>query len=580
MKVNNLFTSLSITACLISVLLAPTSCRKIKDTEFKPNESGIVQKFFNLPETASDGLKRVVADIRKQEDKNHFVGQLVAKYGLPVWNKSITETSISNMNARSATDDSLQLFLIPFRAADSSVSSYLFCARNGNDFTYRYYKMNTLEHLYAANDTIKQLREGLLGIFGFFEKRINNKDSIPIGGIYNESIKDVIIKVNSNPVSYTSRSTVMDLSILEVCYTVGDGGGPQARSTSHTDVRCIQVGVYGSLFDMGFTTENGYTSTGGGGGGGGTGGFPDGFQCPQTEWWCESGDYTFINGVLYTPESYPGIDIGFPWLWWENSAWIANYPYSYLDFSIDAPDDPVIENGIELSNVPSINPGNQSRVIGYSPDRGNIEDMQFGSSGDPTGIYQHLLSKPDDELFSIMGPLFNWCTVFDGDLENVGDLMIERFRNSVGGSYENSILNEKVKNSSAFKNYLKNFGEKLREKLIQAGGNISNVLTINMENSRPVFNGLYNKFHGLQILINDTEYTEIKLDNFEVSSDGKWNADVTVTIHDHFGLDKNDALEYQEWHQGFPSWWILQHMRSYRPFETVVNVKMRITITP
>jgi len=101
-----------------------------------------------------------------------------------------------------------------------------------------------------------------------------------------------------------------------------------------------------------------------------------------------------------------------------------------------------------------------------------------------------------------------------------------------------------------------------------------------MQDVRPVFNGLYNKFHGLQILINDTEYSEIELDNFETSSNGNWNADVTVTIHDHFGLDKNDALVYQDWHQGFPSWWILQHMRNYRPFETIVKVKMRIIITP
>lgn len=74
------------------------------------------------------------------------------------------------------------------------------------------------------------------------------------------------------------------------------------------------MGVYGSLIDLGFTTENGYTTTGGGSG------FPDGFQCPQTEWWCESGDYRFLDGVLYTPESFPGINANYPWLWWENQS--------------------------------------------------------------------------------------------------------------------------------------------------------------------------------------------------------------------------------------------------------------------
>ena len=103
------------------------------------------------------------------------------------------------------------------------------------------------------------------------------------------------------------RSTLIGLSIFQVCYTVGDGG-PQQRSTSLTNERCIRVGVYGSLNDLGFTTDNGYTSDGGGGGGstGGGSGFPDGFQCPQTEWWCESGDYTWVGDVLVTPEGYPG----------------------------------------------------------------------------------------------------------------------------------------------------------------------------------------------------------------------------------------------------------------------------------
>ncbi len=270
----------------------------------------------------------------------------------------------------------------------------------------------------------------------------------------------------------------------------------------------------------------------------------------------------------------------FPWLWWEDPTWSASYPFSCLDFAVDMPDEPVINNGIELTTVTVSGAAGPPRLIGYSPDRGNVEDMQFGTNGDPSGLYSHLLSKSNDELFSIMGSLFNACTVFDNGLEAVGDLMIDRFRNSVGGNYENTVLNEKVQQSSSFKNYLKLFGEKLREKIILAGGDINNVFTINMENTRPVFNGFYNKFHGLQILINDTEYTEIELDNFSVSSDGKWNADVTVTIRDHFGLDKNDALVYQEWHQGFPSWWMLQHMRNYRPFETVVKVKMRIIMTP
>jgi|GEM_PF-1337441 len=558
------------------------SCRKLKDVDLKP-ENELVQKFFHIPEDASDELRDVIANIKKQEDKYHFVNRLTAKYGLPAWDKSIANVPVRNtpnaVSGRSATADSLQIFLIPFRANDSSVSSYLACARNGNDFTYRYYKKDNLSTLYAANDTITELREGLLGIFGYFEKNINNDDSTLITGIYNKVFSEVEIKINGIPVN--ARTANAGLSLIEVCYSVSSSTGPQQRSQIVPVIHCIVVGVYGSLLDLGFTSSNGYSSggSGGSGGGGSSGGntFPDGFQCPQSEWWCESGDYRFINGVLYTAESYPGINNGFPWLWWENPVWVTNNPFSYIEFALDVPDDPIINNGIELSDVPADVPINPQRLIGYSPSRGNVEDMQYGTNGDASGIYPHLLSKSDDELFTIMNYLFNSCTVFDSDLETVGDLMIDRFRNRTGGSYENSVLNEKVKNSSAFRNYLKNFGNQLRDQLIQTGGNIDNVSSINMGDVRPIFNGFYNKFHGLQILINDTEYTDINLENYELSSDGTWYADVTVKIHDHFGLDKNDALEYQEWHQGFPSWWILQHMRDYRPFETVSTVRMRIS---
>jgi Protein of unknown function (DUF3289) len=77
----------------------------------------------------------------------------------------------------------------------------------------------------------------------------------------------------------------------------------------------------------------------------------------------------------------------------------------------------------------------------------------------------------------------------------------------------------------------------------------------------------------LQILVNDTESTEIQIDNFKVDPSGDWNADITVIIFDHFGLDKADALKYQGDHLGFAAWWLLQYTRNHRPFETKIVVK-------
>jgi hypothetical protein len=309
---------LSLIAVLIVFTLTP-SCRKIHEVQERPDDE-LVQKFFRVPDDANESLRSIIADIKRQEDKHHFVNQLAGKYGLPLWNKSITNPqerkNTGLANGRGSGAEGPQLFLIPFQANDGSISSYLFCAKSGEEFTYRYYKKDRLSILYAANDTIKALREGLLSVFGFFEKKINNKDSLKIAGIYNKQFKKVSISINGEEIKPNARGTVnTSISYLTVCYTTS---GPQARLQSLT-MPCMTVAVYGSLLDLGFTTSNGYSSDGTSGSGSvGSSTFPDGFVCPQTEWWCESGNFRIIDGILYTPESYLGIDASFPWLWWES----------------------------------------------------------------------------------------------------------------------------------------------------------------------------------------------------------------------------------------------------------------------
>jgi hypothetical protein len=84
----------------------------------------------------------------------------------------------------------------------------------------------------------------------------------------------------------------------------------------------------------------------------------------------------------------------------------------------------------------------------------------------------------------------------------------------------------------------------------------------------------YNRFHGLTILINDTEETTIwYMGNFNLNNDTKvWFADFYFEVTDHFGLDKHDAIEYQGYHTGFAAWWTLQHKRNYPPFRTKITI--------
>ena len=295
---------------VIAVMLIPYSCKKIKDIEASnPPQEDLVQKFFKVPENTSDALKKVITNIKRQDDEIHFVTSIANKYGFPIWDKSFANTKIRNVENGRVTDGNLEIFLIPFRGADSSVTSYLLCSNHDGDFAYRYYKREELSHLYAANDSIKRLRMGLLGVFGYFEETINHEDSTLIGGIYETTVRNVSISIENS----LTGGRVTDVPYtLVVCW---DGLLP-ARVKDELPTICFNYYVWNWTIDD-MTWEN-Y----GVGGGGGIGNLPDGYYCPNGEWWCTMNEFREINGLIYTPESYPGINDGYPWLWWENASWI------------------------------------------------------------------------------------------------------------------------------------------------------------------------------------------------------------------------------------------------------------------
>jgi hypothetical protein len=175
---------------------------------------------------------------------------------------------------------------------------------------------------------------------------------------------------------------------------------------------------------------------------------------------------------------------------------------------VDVADDPIINDGSEILDVPSGTPtGTPRRIATVQRNPPNNEDMLSETNGDVTGIYNWHLNRPDEDYFSSMKWMFWWFTFYDKDLTTIGDLMIDKFKNKSGGTFENPVLNDKVSQSSALYNFIKTFRDGLDAKIKSSGG-IDNVTTLALD-FRPIFNGWYNTFHGLQILINDTEKTEI-----------------------------------------------------------------------
>jgi len=181
-----------------------------------------------------------------------------------------------------------------------------------------------------------------------------------------------------------------------------------------------------------------------------------------------------------------------------------------------------------------------------------------------------------------MTALLHSCTIFSFALKGVADNFINLFAVNDDPYLEHidEILNEKVAESTAMQDFVKIFGDELNTELSNRNGDITGVLLGLNENQRPRFNAWHYRFNGLQILINDTEYTRIFLEDgtYEYDPDtGRWSAWFCFDVEDHFGLDRNDAITFQGSHIGFPAWWILQHQRNYVPFHTKILVRARLS---
>lgn len=262
-----------------------------------------------------------------------------------------------------------------------------------------------------------------------------------------------------------------------------------------------------------------------------------------------------------------------------------NNPFADINNPQDAPpNEPTVYNGVTVELLSNSNPQNPILIGKSRRDPPNVEDMAYGTPsqyGDPTGIDPYMLWQIDGDLFDYMENLFYWCTLYDNGMADVGEKMIQKFKDKTGGTFSDPVLDNRIGKEAQFMDYIKLFGKTLNEKLQTVNYDIGKVQEpINMMPNRPIFNGGYNKFHGLMITINDTEETDIEYDpsNYYYLGNGKWSLTVTITIHDHFGLDKHDALKFQSSHPGFAAWWILQHQRGYVPFETVSKTTWTITI--
>ncbi len=75
------------------------SCTKIElSKETNINKAEIANRFFNIPDAAPSPIKRIAADLQKQNLNKEFITELALKEGYPVWEKAYLQTRIHSKN--------------------------------------------------------------------------------------------------------------------------------------------------------------------------------------------------------------------------------------------------------------------------------------------------------------------------------------------------------------------------------------------------------------------------------------------------------------------------------------------------
>ncbi len=199
-----------------------------------------------------------------------------------------------------------------------------------------------------------------------------------------------------------------------------------------------------------------------------------------------------------------------------------------------------------------------------------------------------------------------------GDLSDVLDKMIEKFKGNKGGVFENDKLTKSIKDNTSTRNYCRYVENYIAEKIKQE--TLKNVIgiedkepdfgttdeninkkridkdkikgkdIISDEYNTPVaftrpsfsFRNDNNLFSGRTLALNDIWATEVILK--ELKNEGEdYTIKYQVTMWDHFGLDLPDMEKFYVIDPGFRAWFLLQHYYGYKPFVTKITFEKEFT---
>jgi hypothetical protein len=276
---SNSFLQLVVFFVLMATFLTKTSCKKselIAEEVIIENQQ-VLDKFFTLPNDATTTVKALAAQIKKQNDQYHFVEKLVKYNGYPNWSKIKGNNESSNF-ARSSNNDNT-LLMLSFCMENNNVNTYLFCKQIGDSFDIRlnnkYNVINKINLLDSANGASNVAK---LKVFAWFEKSINNQDSINVINCRIQRVKNT--SLNFNSFAGKSTSGFADITICGYVWTQPTGWNTglapgQSGNYGSWTYKCDTYSVWVNGSGDEYLEENSPINNGGwwdGGSGGSTGG--------------------------------------------------------------------------------------------------------------------------------------------------------------------------------------------------------------------------------------------------------------------------------------------------------------------
>lgn len=195
---------------------------------------------------------------------------------------------------------------------------------------------------------------------------------------------------------------------------------------------------------------------------------------------------------------------------------------------------------------------------------GDLEDAD--SLTDITSLFAIQNAQSDETLFEVMTDM---CTSLFamGELETNILAMIAHFRGSSGTNYSNPILTEAARNHASTQRFITHITEEFRKKMTELNGDATQLTSDSLTLiGNPHFNTKLDIIGGLTIAVNDVWAYDVNVVSYDRAGDN-YQAQIRLNLYDHFGLDLPDVQNstYQKL-AGFRAWYVLQHVRGYKPF--------------